>query len=391
MNNENRNFQRITRLLSYLLVAVAASCATLFLFEQQPQVKRDKLDELRALIDQRFVGEVSKEQLDDGAAAGMIAATGDKWSYYIPASDYASHMEQLQNEYVGIGVTISSAPNESGFEVLSVEPQGGAFEAGVQAGDVICKVADQSALELGLDGAKKLIRGDAATKVKINVLRDGKELSFEVERKQIQLVVAQGEMLEDGIGLVTIENFDARCAEETLAAIDSLVEQGAKALIFDVRFNPGGFRTELVELLDYLLPEGPVFRSVSYTGEESVFSSDAQQLELPMAVLINASSYSAAEFFAAALSEYDKAILVGEPTTGKSYFQNTFQLSDGSAVGLSVGKYCTPNGISLAEVGGLKPDVEVKVEGETLSKIYAGALEPSEDPQIQAAITALQQ
>jgi len=387
---KNRNLlHTLLCMLSYVLVAALASCATLFLFVE-PE-KPDKVKELRTLIQNCFIGEVTDTQLNDGAAAGMVAATGDRWSYYIPASEYASHMEQMKNEYVGIGVTISSALGEKGFQVLSVDPQGGAYDAGILAGDVISKVAGQSVLDLGADGAKEQIRGDADTSVKLTVLRGEEELELDVVRKRIQVIVAKGEMLPDSIGLVTIENFDDRCASETLAAIQSLVEQGAKALIFDVRFNPGGYKTELVEVLDHLLPEGPIFRSINYDGEETVSESDAQQLELPMAVLVNESSYSAAEFFAAALSEYDKAVIVGEATTGKSYFQNTFQLSDGSAVGLSVGKYCTPKGVSLAEVGGLKPDVEVKVDDETWQKIYANTLKPEEDPQIQAAIAALEQ
>lgn len=388
MNKQNGGMKIFLQVLSYILVAAVASCATLFLFVGTGSY--GKLDELRALINTRFIGEVTDTQLDDGAAAGMVAATGDQWSYYIPASEYGAHMEQVNNEYVGIGVTISSTPTETGLEVLAVDPQGGAFDAGILAGDVICRVAGESVPTLGLDGAKELIRGDAGTSVEVAVLREGETLTFQVERKRIQVIVAQGEMLTDTIGLVTIENFDERCASETLAAIKALEEQGAEAMIFDVRFNPGGFKKELVEILDYLLPEGPIFRSISYTGEETVSQSDAEHLDIPMAVLINESSYSAAEFFAAALSEYDKAVLVGEATTGKSYFQNTFLLSDGSAVGLSVGKYCTPNGVSLAEVGGLKPDVEVKVDEETWHKIYAGTLEPEEDPQLQAAIAALQ-
>ena len=387
--NDRKLIDVLLRAVSYILVAAVASCATLFFFVR-PE-KADKLDELRALIQTSFIGEVTDTQLDDGAAAGMIAATGDKWSYYISAAEYGAHMEQMNNEYVGIGVTITTAEDESGFRVLSVEAGSGAEEAGIQAGDVICRVAGQSAVELGVTGAKELIRGDADTKVELAVLRDGEELTFEVVRKRIKIVVAKSEMLPDNIGLITIENFDERCAEETLAQIDSLLEQGAKALIFDVRFNPGGYKKQLVEILDRLVPEGPIFRSISNTGEEIVSQSDAEQLDIPMAVLMNAYSYSAAEFFAAALSEYDKAVLVGEATTGKSYFQNTILLSDGSAVALSVGKYCTPNGVSLAEVGGLKPDVEVQVDEETWYKIYAGNLPAAEDPQIQAAIAALTQ
>lgn len=387
MNRQNR-MQMFLRILSYVLVAAIASCVTLFLFAEPN--KPGKLEELRGLINSRFIGEVTDARLDDGAAAGMIAATGDKWSYYISASDYSAHMEQMNNEYVGIGVTISTAQTDDGFSVLAVEPESGAYDAGILAGDVICEVAGKSVAELGMDGAKALIRGDENTVVEITVLRGSEKLRMEVTRKRIKTVVAQGQMLPDNIGLITIKNFDERCADETLAAIDSLIQQGAKALIFDVRFNPGGFKKELVEILDYLLPEGPVFRSISYSGKETVTQSDAECLEIPMAVLINSASYSAAEFFAAALREYDKAVLVGEATTGKSYFQNTFKLSDGSAVALSVGKYCTPNGVSLAEVGGLKPDVDVPVDEDTWNKLYAAAVEPTDDPQIQAAVAALQ-
>lgn len=389
MNKQQMIIRMVMRICSYILVAVLASCATLFLFEGSRA--QDKLDELRELINNCFVGEVTDTQLNDGAAAGMIVATGDKWSYYIPASEYASHMEQVENEYVGIGVTVSAEKDERGFKILAVDPKGGAYEAGIQVGDVIHTVAGEGALQVGLDKTKENIRGDAYTKVEIVVYRSGQWLTFDVMRKRIEVTVAKGEMLPDSIGLVTIANFDERCADETQNAIESLVKQGAKAIIFDVRFNPGGFKKELVKVLDYLLPEGPIFRSVSYTGEETVTQSDADCLEIPMAVLINSSSYSAAEFFAAALSEYDKAIVVGEATTGKSYFQNTFRLSDGSAVALSVGEYCTPNGVSLADEGGLKPDVEVLVDEEMLSSIYAGLLEPEKDPQIQAAVAALQQ
>jgi len=187
---------------------------------------------------------------------------------------------------------------------------------------------------------------------------------------------------------VTIENFDDRCAAETIAAIESLLEQGVESLIFDVRNNPGGYAHELVELLDYLLPEGDLFRTVDYKGVEDVEISDAACLDIPMAVLVNGESYSAAEFFAAALQEYEAATVVGEKTTGKGHFQSTFLLSDGSAVALSIGKYYTPKGVSLEGVG-IVPDVVVPVEPETAREIYYGRLTPEEDPQIQEALEAL--
>ena len=159
-------------------------------------------------------------------------------------------------------------------------------------------------------------------------------------------------------------------------------------MIFDVRNNPGGYAHELVDVLDHLLPEGELFRTEDYTGKQAVEKSDADCLQLPMAVLVNGNSYSAAEFFAAALSEYEWAEVVGEKTTGKGYYQVTYQFSDGSAVGLSVGKYYTPKGISLAGVG-ITPDVLVPVDQETANAIYAQTLEPEKDPQIQAAVKKL--
>jgi len=187
---------------------------------------------------------------------------------------------------------------------------------------------------------------------------------------------------------VTIANFDLRCSEETIAAIEKLLEEGATALIFDVRNNPGGYAKQLVDVLDYLLPEGELFRTVDYTGAEDVDMSDAAFLDIPMAVLVNAESYSAAEFFAAALKDYDAAIVVGEKTCGKGYFQVNYQLLDGSAVSISIGEYFTPKGENLANVG-VTPDVEIPVDEETFLAIYSGTLDPMEDPQILAALEAL--
>lgn len=386
MEKQNGFGEKILRLLTYILVAAIASCVTFFLVADTAS---SKLDELEALILECFVGETDRTKLEDAAANAMVGATGDKWSYYIPASQYAAHVEQMQNAYVGIGVTMSTEPREQGYEILQVDPTGGAYEAGVQPGDILVTVEQQSILEIGMDAAGTLIRGEENSQVEITVLRNGQSLPFSVTRRIIQVTVAEGHLLEDNIGLVQIMNFDERCAEETLAAVTELVNQGAKALIFDVRFNPGGYKAELTEVLDYLLPEGEIFRSQSYNGQETVTKSDENCLDMPMAVLINGNSYSAAEFFAAALNEYDWAVTVGEPTSGKSYFQNTFQLQDGSAVGLSVGKYFTPKGVSLAEVGGLKPEIEIELDDETEAKLYAGALEPGDDPHIQAAIDAL--
>ena len=300
-------------------------------------------------------------------------------------------MEAMANSYVGIGVTVQLREDGAGINVTQVTAGGPAEEAGVLPGDTITAVAGQSIAGMTLADITPLIKGEEGTFVTLTLARGDETLELTVQRRQIDTAVATGTMLEGNIGLVRIVNFDSRCADETIAAIEELVGQGAEALIFDVRYNPGGYKAELVEILDYLLPEGLLFRSEYYDGSTKDDMSDERCLNMPMAVLINGSSYSAAEFFAAALSEYDFAVTVGSQTSGKGYFQSCFKLSDGSAVNLSVGKYYTPKGVSLAEVGGLTPDIPVEVTDKEAAAIYAGTIDPMEDPQILAAIAALRE
>ena len=377
--------ETLLRIGSYFLVAVLATVLTLTMVHLEVGLKPSKLDQLEALIQDKFIEDTDPEKLADVAAAAMVKATGDRWSYYIPASEYEAYREQSENAYVGVGMTIQAEEDGSGFLIVAVVPEGPAEEAGIQIKDLLIRVGETDIRTLTAEEVRDLVKGEEGTSVSLTVLRQGNSETLYVPRKRVETPVATYEMLDGNIGLVTIENFDDRCAKESIAAIETLMKNGAEKLIFDVRHNPGGFASELVELLDYLLPEGDLFRTVRYDGKEQVDTSDADCLDIPIAVLVNASSYSAAEFFAAALREYEAAVIVGEETVGKGYFQSTYQLSDGSAVALSIGKYFTPNGVSLAEEG-LTPDVVVPVEEEVALEIYYGTLAAQQDPQIQAAI-----
>lgn len=398
--------KKFWKVMSYVLVAVVASCLTLstvlgfqFLSSLSSSSStsgnplsmlpnQHKLKELEDILTERFVGDVDPTALEDAAAAAMVDAIDDKWSYYISAEDYQNYLDDMANAYVGIGVTIQVLGEGEGVQVLQVTEGSPAQEAGVQVGDILIAVGDVDIRPMTSSEISNLVKGEADTWVELTLLRDGRELTLSVQRRQMTVEVVSSELLEGNVGLVTISNFHTGCAEAAIAAIEELMEQGATSLIFDVRNNGGGYASELVELLDYLLPEGPLFRTVSYTGAENVDESDASCLEMPMAVLANRNSYSAAEFFVAALMEYDWATFVGEQTTGKGRYQVCYPLSDGSAVNLSIGEYFTPNGRNLADIG-LTPDVPVEVDEETFYAIYGKTLSPSEDPQIQAALEAL--
>ena len=372
--------QIMKKSISYVLVAALASGCTWFLADRLPN---SKLERLADVIDRRFIAEADQTAIEDAAADAMVEALGDRWSYYISADAYAAHLERQNNEFVGVGITIQSRQDRKGFDIIAVEPDGPAAEAGICAGDILTQADGTPLGELTITEVKGLIMGEKSTQVMLTLLRGQQTMEVSVTRRVIRSRTAEGQMLDGNIGLVTIKNFYSHSAEETIGEVEKLTEQGAKMLIFDVRNNPGGYVHEMVKLLDYLLPEGPLFRSVSYTGKETVEQSDAACLELPMAVLINGNTYSAAEFFAAALSEYDWAVTVGEQTCGKGYYQTTIELGDGSAVALSTGKYSTPNGVNLAETGGLMPDIPVEPA--------EGAVTAQTDPQIQAAAKALRE
>ena len=374
--------------LSYILVAMLATVATLAAIGYPGYASGTKLEQLESLILERFIGDADQTAMEDAAAAAMVKSLGDRWSYYIPASEYDAHEEQVNNAYVGIGITIE-AKEQEGFLVKAVNEGGPAGEAGVQVDDLVIEVEGQDVREMTAADVRNLVRGEEGTCVSLTVLRQGERVTLSVERRQVQTVVASGRMLTDKIGLVTIENFDSRCAEETIAAMDDLLGQGAEKLIFDVRNNPGGYAKELVKVLDYLLPEGELFRTVDYAGKENVDHSDADCLDIPMAVLVNRNSYSAAEFLAAQLQESAGAVVAGEQTSGKGFSQVLFDLPDGSAIGLSTARYYTGGGVSLIGTG-LTPDPLCSLSEEDEQKLLAGQLEPQEDEQLQAAIQAME-
>ena len=379
--------KKVLRMMSYILVAALASAATLLVMPASNPGGYNKLAELRSLIDQKFIGDIDWKTVDDYAAAGMIEGLGDRWSYYMSTESYENYKEQMSNSYVGVGITVREREDKY-LDILEVIQGGPADQAGLEAGGIIIRVSGQDIAEIGINGATALIKGEEGTDVTMTVRYEGVDRDFTMTRAYFEVTVAWGRMLEDGIGLVAIENFDGRCAQETIAAIEELLSQGARALILDVRNNPGGYKSELCKILDYLLPEGPLFRSEYYDGVVQVDESDEKCLDIPMAVLVNRESISAAEFFAAALAEYEAATVVGQQTIGKGYFQNAYELSDGSAVGLSVGRYTTPNGVNLDGVG-IAPDVEVQVDEELFWQIYYGNVDWSEDPQVLAAVEVL--
>jgi carboxyl-terminal processing protease len=351
----------------------------------------DKLAEAASVIDDYYIGDYDSEKMTDAAIEAMIKNLGDRWSYYMTADELASYTKTTNNEYAGIGIVIQK-DEEGRISVVTVYSKSPAGNAGILAGSVIKAVGEKNIEGWTLDDAlieiKKAI--DAGEVTLTLEQPDGTIKSFTLIPGTVETDPVAYELLDDGIGLITIKNFEAKCALQSQEAVAALTAKGAKGIVFDVRNNPGGQLDELLDILDYILPEGKIFIRKNIDGGVEEDMSDAACVKLPMAVMINADSYSAAEFFAAALSEYDWAVTVGEKTTGKGYAQITLQLKDGSAIHISSMEYFTPSGQSLANIG-LTPDIAVDIEYEDRVSLYGGSLAHSEDAQLIAAVDAVKE
>ena len=312
----------------------------------------------------------------DSALDGMVEGLGDRWSYYLDPESYQDTLQNRANNYVGIGITVSY-DREDGLLVQEVTEEGPAQQAGVKAGDVITHVDGTSVAGDARYEATDRIAGEEGTQVELTLLgEDGATRTVTCTRQTLKSDSVSSKLLDDGVGYVRLDNFYSGAASSLSREVQSLMDQGATSLVLDVRSNPGGYVAELIVALDYLLPEGPVFTERPRWGEETVYDSDAECVDLPMAVLVDANSYSAAELFAAQLRESVQAPIVGEVTSGKGYAQLTFPLVNGGGLGLSVSAYCTGGGHSLIGEG-IQPDVELSLD------------DSGTDNQLQAAIDLL--
>ena len=387
-----------TALMLMLLAVVCTFNITYFTATEYYNSRLDELEEMETrysklksvadIVDKYFVGEYEEADAIEVALAGYVAGLNDVWSAYYTAEQTASIAEDEANQYVGIGVTYSTAA-ESLYQITAVTPGGPADLAGILPGDKLLTAAgvDVNTLETG-DDLAALVKGEIGTQVTIVVERAGEPLTFNITRDVIYTYSVTSRMLENNVGYIAIADFDSNVDDEFREHLTTLQEQGAKGFIFDVRNNPGGYVSVMHEMLDGLLPEGPVITMVDKAGEEMPLTSDAHMLEMPMVVLTNEYSVSAAEFFAAALQEYDVATVVGTKTSGKGYSQQTFKLNDGSSVHISTTRYYTPKGNSLAETG-VTPDLVVELPLEDLNLLLSGKLADADDEQLQSALKTM--
>ena len=313
---------------------------------------------------------------------------GDKYSVYYNAEDYQALQVSTTGQYYGIGAGLSQDKDTMVVTVNKIYEGTPSESAGLLKDDVIVSVDGTEAASMELSELVKLIRGEKGTTVHLEIYRPSTEenLSFDVERQDITLPSVSHKMFEDGIGYVHIDSFETETATQFEEAVKDLEDQGMKALIIDVRYNPGGMVTAVVQILDDILPEGTVVYTEDKNGNRQDYTSSGDTyLDYPIAVLINGESASASEILAGAIKDYQYGTLIGTTTFGKGIVQTIFPLEDGDAVKLTTAKYFTPNGNYIHGVG-IEPDIEL--EYEYLDK-DATSYDEAYDNQIQKAIEVL--
>lgn len=307
---------------------------------------------IKDIIADSYINDSDRDSMADAAASAIVSSVGDKWSYYMSASEYETYQLYSASEYSAIGMTILKTDDGKGFQVMSVTPDSAVARAGLSIGMVITSVDGEKVSGMNADDVRTLIRSKLNSKFTLGVGKD--ELT--VDCTSLYTSPVNYRLEKNLSAYIQMANFEAGSAQDAIDAIELLLSQGAESLVIDLRNNAGGLYTESGKLLDYLMPESDMFFEVSKEGIEYTFSSDRVCMEMPTVVLVNSKTFNAAEIFAQVLKENGRAVLMGEPTTGSTRSQETLELDDGSAIRLSTLTYVTAKGTDVALAGGVIPD-----------------------------------
>ena len=354
--------------------------------------KYGTLSEIEELAEAYYMGELDDKKVEEGLISGYIYGMGDRYAYYYSPDDFTTYNEENNGKMVGIGVRVIYDNTLGGIYVTAVMPGSPALESGLSHGDLIVGVEDKSVADIGYYEAVNMIKnGDENTFVKLYVARKSDDYKtaeeITVERRAIDNKTVYSEMIYGNIGYVEITEFNKTTSDELKNAVLDLMSNDAEKLVFDVRNNPGGDLDGVAGALDFLLPEGPIIHIVSKKGVEKVINSDANCIDLPMAVLVNGSTASAGELFCCSLKDYGKAVLVGTQTYGKGSMQSVIRLSNGGGFSFTTNRYDPPYSENYDGVG-VTPDIEIELTEELAAHYYD--MTHDEDIQLQAALKALE-
>ena len=389
-----RSVSLLTFVCVLLIVAMSASTLTLLLTGSRPAAPEAgegplaRAEEILAIVQREYYREVDAEALETAAIDGMLAALGDPYTFYYTDEAYAAMNEETTGQYVGVGMLVGEAA-DGDLRVLRVFRDSPAEKAGIEAGDALLAIDGARVggdTPMGLSEASALLKGEGETPVEVEVERSGETLSFTLERGEVSINYVEYSILEGDVGYLSIYQFTGDDVEGVKEAISAFQQADVSALVVDVRSNPGGLLTDVVDICDMLLPEGLIVYTEDRSGAREEFYADGEYWDVPMAVLVYGDSASASEIFAAAVQDTGRGIVVGEVTYGKGVVQTLHAFPEGDGMQLTTATYYTPSGASIHGQG-VTPDIEVALAADA-SVIYH-APDAASDAQLAAALEAL--
>ena len=389
-----RSVSLLTFVCVLLIVAMSASTLTLLLTGSRPAAPEAgegplaRAEEILSIVQREYYREVDAEALETAAIDGMLAALGDPYTFYYTDEAYAAMNEETTGQYVGVGMLVGEAA-DGDLRVLRVFRGSPAEKAGIEAGDALLAIDGARVggdTPMGLSEASALLKGEGETPVEVEVERGGEVLSFTLERGEVSINYVEYSILEGNVGYLSIYQFTGDDVEGVKEAISAFQQAGVSALVVDVRSNPGGLLTDVVDICDMLLPEGLIVYTEDRSGAREEFYADGEYWDVPMAVLVNGDSASASEIFAAAVQDTGRGIVVGEVTYGKGVVQTLHAFPEGDGMQLTTATYYTPSGASIHGQG-VTPDIEVALA--TDASVTYHAPDAASDAQLAAALEAL--
>lgn len=346
----------------------------------------NKLTRIDNLIDEYYYGEYDKDKMRDMAYVGYMAGVGDQYTQYITSEEYASFTEMSEGEYKGIGIEIIQ--NEKGIVITDVFEGTPAEKSGFLIGDVITKIDGVETKDKTSSEVASLVKNRKdENNVVIDILRDENPVTIDVKCDNIVTTNASQKMIGD-ISYIRISMFEGHCTKQLKEALKATKENNAKGIVFDVRSNPGGALNIILDCVDMILDEGTILTIKDKKGHEDVYKAkDEEKIDLPMIILTNGSTASAAEVFASSLHDNGKAKIVGTKTYGKGVVQSVFDLGDNSIAKITTAKYFTPNNVCIDKIG-ITPDEVVELE-EEYNNISIKQIPFEKDTQLNKALQML--
>lgn len=341
----------------------------------------EKADYIEQIMKAYYLEDIDDKAIEEGVYEGVVSGLGDPYSEYYTAEEYQAMIEESTGIYYGIGALVSQDINTKIITVINPFEDQPADKAGMKKGDIIYKVDDEDVTAQSVDEVVKKLKGEKGTVVKVTVYREeeGKYIDLEITRDEVNVPTVSHKIIDkkNKIGYVQISQFEQVTTEQFRAAMKDLKKKGMKAVIFDVRDNPGGMYDVVCDMLDDILPEGTLVYTMDKYENKQEQKSDKNSIDVPIVVLQNGNSASASEIFAGAIQDYKAGTIVGTQSFGKGIVQTILPLGDGSAVKLTIEKYYTPNGVNIHGTG-ITPDKVVEFDAKA-----------KEDTQLNEALNIL--